>query len=88
MSNGLGQFLTFGGRLFVPKALVPAVLHEYHDARGHFGVNRITTMIAEWFYWPCMGQAVRAYCAQCDVCQRSKADTRRTAGLYQPLPVP
>ena len=39
LENSLGQFLAHKGRLFVPKALVLTVLHEFHDARGHFGVN-------------------------------------------------
>ena len=35
--NSLGEFLTFKGRLYIPKSLVPTILYEYHDARGHFG---------------------------------------------------
>ena len=47
LENSLGQFLAHKGRLFVPTTLVPTVLHEFHDARGHFGVNRTYAMIAE-----------------------------------------
>ena len=35
--NSLGEFLTFKGRLYIPKSLVPTILYEYHDAQGHFG---------------------------------------------------
>ena len=35
--NSIGEFLTFKGRLYVPKKLVPTILYEHHDARGHFG---------------------------------------------------
>ena len=48
LENSLGQFLAYKGRLFAPKALVPMVLHEFHDAHGHFGVNHTYAMIAEW----------------------------------------
>ena len=88
LENSLGQFLAHKGRLFVPKTLVPMVMHEFHDARGHFEVNRTYAMIAEWYYWPRMGDTVRRHCQRCDICQRNKADTRKLAGLYQPLPVP
>ena len=88
LENSLGQFLAHKGCLFVPTTLVPMVLHEFHDARGHFGVNRTYAMIAERYYWPRMGDAVRRHCQRCDICQRNKADTRKLAGLYQPLPVP
>ena len=88
LENSLGQFLAHKGRLFVPMTLVPTVLHEFHDARGHFGVNRTYAMIAERYYWPRMGDSVRRHCQRCDICQRNKSDTRKLAGLYQPLPVP
>ena len=58
LENSLGQFLAHKGRLFVPKTLVLMVLHEFHDMRGHFGVNRTYAMIAQRYYWPCMGDAV------------------------------
>ena len=35
--NSAREFLTFMGQLYVPKKLVPIILYEYHDARGHFG---------------------------------------------------
>ena len=35
--NSIGEFLTFKGRLYVPKNLVPTILYEYHDARGYSG---------------------------------------------------
>ena len=38
--NSIGEFLTFKGRLYIPKSLVSTILYEYHDARGHFGQQR------------------------------------------------
>ena len=82
LENSLGQFLAHKGRLFVPKTLVPMVLHEFHDVCGHFGVNRTYAMIAEWYYWPRMGDAVSRYCQRCDICQHNKSHTHKLAGLY------
>ena len=87
LENSLGQFLAHKGRLFIPTTLVPTVLHEFHDAHGHFGVNRTYTMIAEQYYWPRMGDAVCRHCQRCNICQQNKSYTRKLAGLYQPLPV-
>ena len=50
LENSLGQFLSHKGCFFVPKALVPMVLHEFHYVHGHFGVNCTYAMIAEWYY--------------------------------------
>ena len=88
LENSLGQFLAHKGHLFVPKTLVPMVSHEFHDIHDHFDVNHTYTMIAERYYWPRMGDSVRRHCQRCDICQRNKSDTRKLAGLYQPLPVP
>ena len=29
--NSIGEFLTFKGRLYIPKNLVPTILYEYYD---------------------------------------------------------
>ena len=82
LENRLGQFLAHKGHLFIPKALVPMVLHEFHDARGHFGVNRTYAMIAERYYWPRMGDDACWHCQRCNICQRNKSDTCKLASLY------
>ena len=88
LESSVGQFLAHKERFFVPKALVLMVLHEFHDAHGHFGVNHTYAMIAEWYYWPHMGDEVRRHSQHCDICQSNKSNTRKVASLYQPLPVP
>ena len=82
LENSLGQFLAYKGRLFVPKASVPMVLHEFHDVHGHFGVNHTYAMIAERHYWPHMVNDVRWHCQCCNICECNKSDTSKLAGLY------
>ena len=55
---------------------------------GYFGSKRMIEMINDQFWWPKLANDVIAYISNCDVCQRTKADTRKTAGLQVPLPVP
>ena len=38
--NSIVEFLTFKGKLYVPKSLVPTILYEYHDAREHLSQQR------------------------------------------------
>ena len=45
-------------------------------------------MINEQFYWPCITEAIWIYCRRCEQFQLFKADTRKLAGLYQPLDIP
>ena len=82
------KLLLFRGKIVVPAVLRSVVISEYHDSRGHFGSKRTIEMIKDQFWWPKLANDVIAYVSNCDVCQRTKADTRKTGGLQQPLPVP
>ena len=82
LKNSLGKFLAHKGRLLVLKALVPVVLHEFHDAHGHFGMNRTYATIAEQYFWPRMGDEVHRHYQCCNICQCNKLDTHKLAGLY------
>lgn len=65
-----GRILCFKGRILVPANLVNDVLREYHDFRGHFGSNRVCSMVAKQFWWSTLAADVAQYCAKCDVCAR------------------
>ena len=40
------------------------------------------------FYWKGLKRATKLFVAECDVCQRNKAETVHPSGLLQPLPIP
>lgn len=67
----------------VPKHLRPNLLKQYHDepTAGHQGVNRTNARIQTKYYWPKMKQDVARYVRCCRVCQQSKFDQQRPAGL-------
>lgn len=67
----------------VPKNLRSDVLRQYHDAptAGHQGVNRTYARIQTKYYWPKMKQDVARYVKRCRVCQQSKFDQQKPAGL-------
>ena len=77
-------------RLVVPKGDVRnKVLHLCHDspASGHKGQARTRELLGRYFVWPNWKKDVNLYVRTCPICQRTKADQRRPAGLLQPLPV-
>ena len=81
-----------GARLCIPPVptIKRRILYEHHDvpAAGHLGRNKTTASIKRLFYWPNMDADIKEYVRTCDVCQRTKARTRKEYGLLQPLPIP
>lgn len=79
-----------GARLVVPndRELREALLHDSHDALGHFGAKKSLAALSQSFYWTGMAKQVEEYVASCDGCQRHKARTTRRAGKLHPLPIP
>ena len=37
LTNVLGDFLTYKGKLYIPRSLMKTILREYYDTHGHFG---------------------------------------------------
>ena len=77
-------------RVYVPDspALHSALLHEAHDAAGHFGADKTLDLLNRQYYWPRMRQSVEAYVRSCESCQRCKAVNAKPYGPMQPLAIP
>ena len=56
------------------------VLHDAHDALGHFGVRKTYHAVRTAYFWPLLGEEVKAYVRTCDSCQRHKSRTVKLAG--------
>lgn len=85
-----GLFFFEGERLVVPSdpELREALLHDSHDALGHFGAKKSLAALSRSFFWTGMAKQVEEYVASCDGCQRHKSRTTRRGGKLHPLPVP
>ena len=70
--------------------LITAILQEYHDSviGGHSGIAKTVERICSTYYWPNMQKEIRRYVLCCPICQQAKTETKRPAGLLQPLPIP
>ena len=67
-------------RLYVPEQLRPAVLIQYHDKLGHFGVDRSFYNIKQKYYWPKLFHTLNEYIQSCVTCQ-----TRNLTTVKPPL---
>jgi hypothetical protein len=83
--------LWFKNRLCVPKGEAQGVLlDEAHNSAYsmHPGTTKMYLDLKTRYWWRGMKREIAQYVAQCDTCQRTKAEHHRPAGLLQPLPVP
>ncbi|SCV69303.1 BQ2448_2323 [Microbotryum intermedium] len=82
--------LYFEGRMVVPAVpqLREDILHDAHDALGHFGSRKTFHHLSRTFFWPRMRSSCDAYVLTCNVCQRTKAGTTGAVGTSHGLSVP
>ena len=84
--------LYYNERLYIPdnRKLKTLLLQEHHDIPiyGHYGIQKTYDFLHRNFYWPYMMEDVQDYVSSCDLCQKNKSSTKKTAGLLQPLPIP
>jgi hypothetical protein len=60
------------------------IMHNYHDAMGHFGVAKALAMMRKTFYRPGMHSVVTEYCSACVQCQGAKRSRQRPIGDMHP----
>ena len=80
------------GKLVVgnDEQLRQALLSYFHSdpSGGHSGVQATMKRVTGFCYWKKLRQQVKAFVANCRVCQANKPDLSAYPGLLQPLPIP
>lgn len=75
-----------GGQIFqlvLPSEHRFKVLKSVHDDSGHLGVDRITDLVKDRFYWPKMASDISQYIKNCGRCVARKTLPHRAALLKQ-----
>lgn len=75
-----------GDRLAVPKSMVPAVIHRFHDEDdlAHPGTAETIRRISEKFFFGHMGPTVKNYVRKCVVCGIAKTQQRQRNAPQRP----
>lgn len=80
------------GKIWMPfeTPFTNLLLQEFHSSPtgGHIGVAKTFCRLHQYFDWPRILEDVHRFVSQCLVCQQTKYDTNKSAGLLQPLPIP
>lgn len=66
------------------------ILEEAHSSlyTMHPGSTKMYQDIKKVFWWKNMKKEIARYVAECDICQRIKAEHQKPSGLLHPLPIP
>ncbi|KAL5596445.1 uncharacterized protein BROUX77_007129 [Berkeleyomyces rouxiae] len=84
--------LLYRHKLCIPEwePLRTALIQKTHDSHitGHPGRDGTLAILSREFFWPGISRDVRRFCANCNVCGRSKVWRERKKGLLLPLPIP
>jgi transposase InsO family protein len=62
-----------------------ALLREYHNM-GHYGSNKVLSLLVKRYYWSGMAHDIRRYIARCAACLNKRAKFQHTPDL-RPLPI-
>ena len=61
----------------LPRSFRNRTISICHDDYGHLGIDRVTQLLQDRFFWPKMVKDVREYIMQCDRCIRFKQPTEK-----------
>ncbi|GAU26773.1 hypothetical protein TSUD_317710 [Trifolium subterraneum] len=66
------------------------LLEEFHSTPlgGHMGITKTLARLKANFFWEGMRESVTKFVSNCYTCQLIKTETKKPAGLLQPLPLP
>ncbi|GAU40605.1 hypothetical protein TSUD_28110 [Trifolium subterraneum] len=66
------------------------LLEEFHSTPlgGHMGITKTLARLQANFFWEGMRNSVQQFVSTCPTCQLIKPETKKPAGLLQPLPIP
>ena len=73
-------------RLYVPQKLREALITQYHDLNGHFGVDKCYHTLARAYYWPNMFKELWDYISACVQC--NTRNLQRVQPLLQETDIP
>ena len=82
--SGLLYRKVFNGQLqenkfqfVLPKSYWKQALEACHDNMGHLGIERATSLLRDWFYWPSMLEDIEHHVKTCPRCLRFKTQPEK-----------
>jgi transposase InsO family protein len=70
-------------KVVVPKQEMKKVIDTMHSVLGHVGVNKLSYVLKDQYYWPKMEEEINLCIAECFFCQTSKSRKARECAPLQ-----
>lgn len=86
------DLILMNNRIWLPKGInfIQTLLQEYHNTHigGHMGIKKTLARLRDNYVWSEMHEDVRKFILTCIVCQQTKYEAKKPAGLFCPLAIP
>lgn len=71
--------------IVVPVSLQEKLTWQYHQEMGHYGGQKVFTVMRHSFYWFNMKKKIKQFLRRCDICQKTKKSNSHLEGPLQPI---
>ncbi|GBE83164.1 Transposon Ty3-G Gag-Pol polyprotein [Sparassis crispa] len=73
--------------LYRHRMMTEIIIDRGHMTIGHYGPQKMSEYIRQWFWWPRIGRDIEKFCVTCGACQTAKPRNHLQAGLLHSLPI-
>ena len=73
--------IVYNGKIVIPKILTKRIVQWYHVNLCHPGKTRTEQTIRQYFTWNNLRENVHQVCSTCDICQRTKRNSKKYGKL-------
>jgi len=63
------------------------ILDQAHQVVGHYGPQRTSDYIRQWYWWLHIYMDTETFCTSCKICAQAKREYQKPAGKLHPLPI-
>ncbi|GBE87762.1 Transposon Ty3-G Gag-Pol polyprotein [Sparassis crispa] len=74
--------------LYHHRMMTEIIIDRGHTTIGHYGPQKTSEYIRQWFWWPRIGRDIEKFCVTCGACQTAKPRNHLQAGLLHSVLIP
>ena len=72
--------------IIAPHSIVPIILHEFHNPKGHQGAIHTFKVIRRLYWWPELHQGIMKCINKCDICAKNLTNIAKYPQMHLEIP--